>query len=49
MEIPKHVEYVLTILEAAGHAVQCAFTGLGEFPWVQEMYQERLTALLKTI
>ena len=36
-------------LEAAGHAVQCAFTGLGEFPWVQEMYQERLTALLKTI
>lgn len=36
-------------LEAAGHTVQCAFTGLGEFPWVQEMYQERLTALLETI
>ena len=36
-------------LEAAGHTVQCAFTGLGELPWVQEMYQERLTALLKTI
>ena len=36
-------------LEAAGHTVQCAFTGLGELPWVQEMYQERLTALLETI
>ena len=23
MEIPKHVEYVLTILEAAGHAAWC--------------------------
>jgi sirohydrochlorin cobaltochelatase len=36
-------------LEAAGHTVQCAFTGLGELPWVQEMYQERLTALLEMI
>ena len=28
-------------LERAGHSVRCAFTGLGERPWVQEMYRER--------
>lgn len=29
-------------LEAAGHTVTCSFTGLGERPWVQAMYRERL-------
>lgn len=29
-------------LEQAGHSVQCIFTGLGELPWVQEMYKNRL-------
>ena len=29
-------------LEKAGHSVQCAFTGLGELAWVQEMYRDRL-------
>lgn len=29
-------------LEEAGHTVSCSFTGLGELPWVQEMYRERL-------
>lgn len=33
-------------LEAAGHTVVCSFTGLGELPWVQEMYRERLVKLL---
>lgn len=37
------------LLEEAGHTVQCSFTGLGEFPWVQEMYQERLAKLLNTL
>ena len=29
-------------LEQAGHTVTCSFIGLGELPWVQKMYQERL-------
>ena len=29
-------------LEEAGHAVGCAFTGLGRREWVREMYRERL-------
>ena len=29
-------------LEEAGHTVTYSFTGLGELPWVQEMYRERL-------
>ena len=33
-------------LEQAGHSVQCAFTGLGELSWVQEMYKERLLQVL---
>ena len=33
-------------LEAAGHTVSCVFTGLGELPWVQEMYRERCVELL---
>ena len=33
-------------LEAAGHTVTCSFTGLGQLPWVQEMYRERLVKLL---
>lgn len=33
-------------LEGAGHTVVCSFTGLGELPWVQEMYRERLEKLL---
>ena len=33
-------------LEAAGHAVTCSFTGLGQLAWVQEMYRERLAELL---
>ncbi|MDE7221293.1 MAG: sirohydrochlorin cobaltochelatase [Oscillospiraceae bacterium] len=33
-------------LEQAGHAVTCSFTGLGELPWVREMYRERLEKLL---
>ena len=33
-------------LEAAGHTVTCSFTGLGQLPWVQEMYRERLMKLL---
>lgn len=33
-------------LEEAGHMVSCSFTGLGELPWVQEMYRERLEKLL---
>lgn len=33
-------------LEQAGHSVVCSFTGLGELPWVQEMYRERLEKLL---
>lgn len=33
-------------LEQAGHTVACSFTGLGQLSWVQEMYRERLTALL---
>ena len=32
-------------LEAAGHTVICAFTGLGQLDWIQEMYRERLSAL----
>lgn len=36
-------------LEEAGHTVECSFTGLGELPWVQEMYQERLIKLLKDL
>ena len=35
-----------TRLEEAGHTVACSFTGLGQFAWVQEMYRERLAALL---
>ena len=34
-------------LEAAGHTVRCTLTGLGELPWVQEMYRERFAELLK--
>lgn len=34
-------------LEEAGHTVECSFTGLGELPWVQEMYRERLVKLLE--
>ena len=33
-------------LERAGHTVQCAFTGLGELSWIQEMYRERLLEVL---
>ena len=33
-------------LEQASHTVQCEFTGLGELPWVQEMYKERLLEVL---
>lgn len=33
-------------LEHAGHRVSCRFTGLGELPWVQAMYKERLTDIL---
>lgn len=33
-------------LEEAGHTVACSFTGLGELPWVREMYCERLKELL---
>lgn len=33
-------------LEKAGHPVQCAFTGLGELGWVQEMYRERLLEVI---
>jgi len=33
-------------LERAGHTVQCAFTGLGELEWVQNMYCERLLEVL---
>lgn len=33
-------------LEQAGHRVSCRFTGLGELPWVQAMYKERLTDIL---
>lgn len=33
-------------LEQAGHAVQCAFTGLGELSWVQGMYQDKLMKIL---
>ena len=33
-------------LEQAGHTASCVFTGLGELPWVQEMYRERLLQLL---
>lgn len=33
-------------LERDGHTVRCEFTGLGEHPWVQEMYQRRLLDLL---
>lgn len=33
-------------LEQAGVSVSCSFTGLGLFPWVQEMYRERLQDVL---
>lgn len=33
-------------LERAGHSVECTFTGLGELPWVQEMYRDRLLKIL---
>ena len=33
-------------LENAGHVVQCAFTGLGELEWVQNMYCDRLLEVL---
>ena len=33
-------------LGSAGHAVACSFAGLGQRAWVQEMYRERLEALL---
>lgn len=36
-------------LEEAGHTVECSFTGLGQLPWVQEMYRERLAALLEEL
>lgn len=36
-------------LEEAGHTVECSFTGLGELPWVQEMYRERLAKLLESV
>ena len=36
-------------LEEAGHAVLCEFTGLGERPWVREMYAERVRELLERI
>lgn len=34
-------------LERAGHSVQCEFTGLGELPWIQEMYRDRLLPILR--
>ncbi|MDE6934548.1 MAG: sirohydrochlorin cobaltochelatase [Oscillospiraceae bacterium] len=34
-----------TRLEQAGYTVGCSFIGLGELPWVQEMYRERLEEL----
>lgn len=33
-------------LENAGHMVQCAFTGLGELEWIQNMYCDRLLEVL---
>ena len=36
-------------LETAGYTAECVFTGLGELPWVQEMYRERLEALLENL
>lgn len=33
-------------LERAGFSVTCSITGLGELPWVQEMYRERLLDVL---
>lgn len=33
-------------LEQVGASVSCSFTGLGLFPWVQEMYRERLLEIL---
>lgn len=36
-------------LEQAGYAAACSFTGLGELPWVQEMYRERLVHVLDRI
>ena len=36
-------------LEEAGHTVECSFTGLGELPWVQKMYQEHLRELLESL
>lgn len=33
-------------LEQAGFLVSCSFTGLGMYPWVQEMYRERLLSVL---
>ena len=33
-------------LEQAGRQGSCDFTGLGELPWVQEMYRERLLDVL---
>lgn len=35
-----------TRLEQAGHIVRCLFAGLGELPWVQEMYREKLLRVL---
>ncbi len=32
-------------LEKAGYTVSCSFTGLGELPWVREMYLEKLKEL----
>lgn len=34
-------------LEEAGHTVSCCFTGLGQRPWVRDMYQARLRELLE--
>lgn len=34
-------------LERAGFFVSCSFAGLGTFPWVQEMYRERLLDALR--
>lgn len=36
-------------LEEAGHTVECSFTGLGELPWVQKLYQEHLRELLESL
>ena len=36
-------------LEQSGYTGSCSFTGLGEYAWVQEMYQERLKDVMREI